>query len=79
MCGAEEALRGKNKPHKQGEQLTCALRGQARKRGRTPGAYNADEKQQIIGKGNRQEQCEPKDNACALQAPIATQNNVGVK
>ena len=45
MCGAEEALRGKSKPHMQSEQLTCALRGQARKRGRTPGAYNADEKQ----------------------------------
>ena len=42
---AGEALRGKSKPHMQSEQLTCALRGQARKRGRTPGAYNADEKQ----------------------------------
>ena len=63
----------KNKSHKKVEQLTCAHRGHARKRGRTPGAYNADEKQQNIGKGNRQKNnVNSNTNACALQAPTTT-------
>ena len=66
-----EALRGKSKPHMQKE-LTCALRGQARKRTHSRRVQRRREQVEDQHKQRDRSMRTAQHNACALQAPTTT-------